>query len=160
MKRLTLILSVIALFAFPSVALADVAPPINPPGSNPEPGTDTTQVRMVSENVLIDVPGLRDVLHRWGIVRGNRHNCTTLLEQGEAVAVFPGGGREAMRGKGQKYQLLWEGRTGFAKMAIQTGAPIVPIKLRFVGPYPYPRDITVNFWVDGGQWVSTKVACP
>ena len=40
------------------------------------------------------------------------------------------------------------------------GAPIVPIKLRFVGPYPYPRDITVNFWVDGGQWVSTKVACP
>ncbi|MEC3914696.1 lysophospholipid acyltransferase family protein [Nocardia sp. CDC160] len=83
-------------------------------------------VRGLAENVLIDVPGLRDVLQRWGIVRGNRHNCTTLLEQGEAVAVFPGGGREAMRGKGQKYKLLWEGRTGFAKMAIQTGAPIVP----------------------------------
>ncbi|GAB0106771.1 lysophospholipid acyltransferase family protein [Nocardia sp. JMUB6875] len=83
-------------------------------------------VRGLAENVLIDVPGLRDVLHRWGIVRGNRRNCTTLLEKGEAVAVFPGGGREAMRGKGQKYQLLWEGRTGFAKMAIQTGAPIVP----------------------------------
>ncbi|MEV6098523.1 lysophospholipid acyltransferase family protein [Nocardia sp. NPDC051981] len=86
-------------------------------------------VRGLAENVLIDVPGLRDVLHRWGIVRGNRHNCTTLLEQGEAVAVFPGGGREAMRGKGRKYQLLWEGRTGFAKMAIATGAPIVPIAM-------------------------------
>lgn len=86
-------------------------------------------VRGLAENVLIDVPGLRDVLHRWGIVRGNRRNCTTLLEQGEAVAVFPGGGREAMRGKGQKYQLMWEGRTGFAKMAIATGAPIVPIAM-------------------------------
>ncbi|MFI1917030.1 lysophospholipid acyltransferase family protein [Nocardia sp. NPDC020380] len=86
-------------------------------------------VRGLAENVLIDVPGLRDVLHRWGIVRGNRHNCTTLLEQGEAVAVFPGGGREAMRGKGQKYKLLWEGRTGFAHMAIAAGAPIVPIAM-------------------------------
>ncbi|WP_245677867.1 lysophospholipid acyltransferase family protein [Nocardia acidivorans] len=86
-------------------------------------------VRGLAENVLIDVPVLRDALQRLGIVRGNRHNCTTLLEQGEAVAVFPGGGREAMRGKGQKYQLLWEGRTGFARMAIATGAPIVPIAM-------------------------------
>ncbi|WP_245717755.1 lysophospholipid acyltransferase family protein [Nocardia jejuensis] len=86
-------------------------------------------VRGLAENVLIDVPILRDGLHRLGIVRGNRHNCTTLLEQGEAVAVFPGGGREAMRGKGQKYQLLWEGRTGFARMAIETGAPIVPMAM-------------------------------
>ncbi|MFF2551540.1 lysophospholipid acyltransferase family protein [Nocardia sp. NPDC058058] len=86
-------------------------------------------VRGLAENILIDVPVLRDGLHRLGVVRGNRHNCTTLLEQGEAVAVFPGGGREAMRGKGQKYQLLWEGRTGFAHMAIATGAPIVPIAM-------------------------------
>lgn len=86
-------------------------------------------VRGLAENVLIDVPVLRDALHRLGIVRGNRHNCTTLLEQGEAVAVFPGGGREAMRGKGQKYQLIWEGRTGFARMAIETGAPIVPMAM-------------------------------
>ena len=40
------------------------------------------------------------------------------------------------------------------------GAPTVPVMLRFVGPYPYPRDIQVNFWVDGGQWVSAKVDCP
>ncbi|MGV9409917.1 lysophospholipid acyltransferase family protein [Nocardia sp. NPDC003693] len=86
-------------------------------------------VRGLAENVLIDVPVLRDALHHLGIVRGNRHNCTALLREGEAVAVFPGGGREAMRGKGQKYKLLWEGRTGFAQMAIETGAPIVPIAM-------------------------------
>ncbi|WP_327145028.1 lysophospholipid acyltransferase family protein [Nocardia sp. NBC_01327] len=86
-------------------------------------------VRGLAENVLIDVPVLRDGLHRLGVVRGNRHNCYSLLEAGEAVAVFPGGGREAMRGKGQKYTLLWEGRTGFARMAIETGTPIVPIAM-------------------------------
>jgi tetratricopeptide (TPR) repeat protein len=55
MKRLIIVLLLVALFAFPSIVLADVAPPINPPGVNPQPGVDTTQVRMVSENVLINV---------------------------------------------------------------------------------------------------------
>ncbi|MFI6866899.1 lysophospholipid acyltransferase family protein [Nocardia sp. NPDC050406] len=85
--------------------------------------------RGLAENVLIDVPGLRDALQRFGIVRGNRHNCTTLLRQGEIVAVFPGGGREAMSGKQRKYVLDWRGRTGFARMAIETGAPIVPMAM-------------------------------
>ena len=63
-------------------------------------------------------------------------------------------------GSGAKVTTV-EGTVKFdAALFAADGAPIVPIKLRFVGPYPYPRDITVNFWVDGGQWVSTKVACP
>lgn len=34
------------------------------------------------------------------------------------------------------------------------------INLRFEGPYPYPDDITVNLRVNGGEWYSTKYACP
>ena len=34
---------------------ADVAPPANPPGSNLEPGSESTQVRMLAETVLIEV---------------------------------------------------------------------------------------------------------
>jgi len=30
---------------------------------------------------------------------------------------------------------------------------------RFVGPYPYPDDITVNLWVNGEKWHNTKLAC-
>jgi len=33
------------------------------------------------------------------------------------------------------------------------------INLRFVGPYPYPGDITVNIRVNGGDWHSTKLSC-
>ncbi|MEU1980273.1 lysophospholipid acyltransferase family protein [Nocardia sp. NPDC019395] len=86
-------------------------------------------IRGLAENVLIQVPGVRHVLHYYGSVRGTRENCRTLLEQGEAVIVFPGGGREAIRRKGEKYALRWEGRTGFARMAIECGAPILPVAM-------------------------------
>jgi hypothetical protein len=55
MKRITILLLFVAMFAFPVAVLADVAPPLNPPGSNLEPGTESTQVRMVAETVLIEV---------------------------------------------------------------------------------------------------------
>jgi tetratricopeptide (TPR) repeat protein len=57
MKRISLALLTLTLilFAFPSTVLADVAPPINPPGSNPQPGSEITQVRMMAETVLVDI---------------------------------------------------------------------------------------------------------
>lgn len=85
-------------------------------------------VRGLAEHVLM-VPGVRDFLHHFGAVRGTRSNCLALLERGEAVVVFPGGGREAIRRAGEKYELKWEGRTGFARMAIQAGVPIVPLAM-------------------------------
>jgi hypothetical protein len=33
------------------------------------------------------------------------------------------------------------------------------ISWRFVGPYPYPDDITVNMRVNGGAWHSSKLSC-
>ena len=55
MKRVSIVLLICGLFALPSAARADIAPPKNPPGSNLEPGADVTQVRMAAETVLIDV---------------------------------------------------------------------------------------------------------
>ena len=43
------------LLSFPGEALADISPPINPPGSNVQPGGESTQVRMVAEKVVLDV---------------------------------------------------------------------------------------------------------
>jgi hypothetical protein len=55
MKRLSFAFLTFILLAFPSTVFADVAPPANPPGSNLQPGSETTQVRMVAETVQIDV---------------------------------------------------------------------------------------------------------
>jgi tetratricopeptide (TPR) repeat protein len=51
--------SLLIIFSFVignfQVGLTDIAPPEQPPGGNPAPGMETTQVRMVDETVLIDV---------------------------------------------------------------------------------------------------------
>jgi hypothetical protein len=47
-----------------------------------------------------------------------------------------------------------------ASLFAADGTQAVTLPFRFVGPYPYPDNIQVNFRVDGGSWVSAKVACP
>ncbi len=57
-KKAVVAIVLLALLARPSPARADIAPPSPPPGSNVQPGTETTQVRMLAETVLIEVrPG-------------------------------------------------------------------------------------------------------
>ena len=55
MKCISIILLTCILLAVPLAVFADVAPPANPPGVNPQPDSDTTQVRMAAETVQIDV---------------------------------------------------------------------------------------------------------
>jgi 1-acyl-sn-glycerol-3-phosphate acyltransferase len=72
------------------------------------------------------VPGWRDFLVRHGMVLGSPENCAALMRSGQSVLVFPGGGREVMRRKGEAYKLIWKQRTGFARLAIEHGYDIIP----------------------------------
>ena len=54
-RVLFIFLLAMVLLAFPGEARADIAPPINPPGSNVQPGGESTQVRMVNEKVVVEV---------------------------------------------------------------------------------------------------------
>jgi len=83
-------------------------------------------VRGLGDHNHFALPLWRDVLRRLGAVRGTRENCAALFERGEAVLVFPGGGREVMKRKGERYKLVWKERVGFAQLAIEHGVPIVP----------------------------------
>jgi tetratricopeptide (TPR) repeat protein len=55
MRRIVVLVTIVILFLFPISAAADIAPPAQPPGSNLQPGSETTQVQMAAETVLIDV---------------------------------------------------------------------------------------------------------
>lgn len=48
-------LFILLLIDIPASVQADIAPPQQPPGSNPEPGSEVTEVRMVAETVVLDV---------------------------------------------------------------------------------------------------------
>lgn len=83
-------------------------------------------LRGLAETAHYRVPGVGELLGRVGAVRGTQANCRALLGNGEAVLVFPGGGREVAKRKDEKYQLMWKERLGFARLAIESGCPIVP----------------------------------
>jgi len=84
-------------------------------------------VRGLGDHNHFALPVWRDALHALGAVRGTRENCARLFQRGEAVLVFPGGGREVMKRKGEQYALIWKERIGFARLAIEHGVPIVPL---------------------------------
>jgi len=68
-----------------------------------------------------------DVCSSVGVVLGTPEGCARLMRAGESILVFPGGGREVCKRKGEKYGLVWKERTGFARMAIEHGYPIIPV---------------------------------
>lgn len=103
------------------------------------------------------VPGWGKFLVRHGMVLGTPENCSALMQAGQSILVFPGGGREVMRRKGEAYQLIWKQRAGFARMAIEHGYDIIPFGS--VGP-----DESFKILLDGNdvtqsrlwQWLASR----
>ena len=83
-------------------------------------------VRGLGDRAHFAVPGWSQLLVKAGMLLGTPENCAALMQSGQHVLVFPGGGREVMRRKGEDYQLIWKKRSGFARMAIEHGYDIIP----------------------------------
>jgi 1-acyl-sn-glycerol-3-phosphate acyltransferase len=83
-------------------------------------------VRPLGDHLHFRIPGWRDLLRLFGTVEGTPDNCRALMRTGQSILVFPGGGREVFKHKGEKYCLLWGDRMGFARLAIEHGYAIVP----------------------------------
>lgn len=82
--------------------------------------------RAMIERFLPTVPWFGNLLTRVGAVIGDPHNCVKMLEQEEAIIVFPEGVRGSGKAYHRRYQLQRFGN-GFMHLAMQTGAPIVPV---------------------------------
>src|SRR6185295_1215496 len=84
------------------------------------------ECRMLALDVFALLPFLAPILAQGGAVRASQENGERLLRKGELVGVFP----EGVKGVGKhfkyRYQLARFGRGGFVRLALRTGAPIVP----------------------------------
>ena len=83
-------------------------------------------LRPLGEHAHYTLPVWRDLLTMGGMVRGTRANVRALMRDGQNILVFPGGTGEVFKGRGQDYRLIWKERLGFARLAIESGYPIVP----------------------------------
>ena len=85
-------------------------------------------VRAMAERWFPTLPMVNLAFSRAGVVVGDPTNCRNLLEDDNAILVFPEGARGCGKVWDQRYQLVRFGR-GFMRLALQTGTPIVPVSV-------------------------------
>ena len=84
------------------------------------------QLRSLGHHVHFKVPYWAEMVKTFGAVDGTRENCARLMADGAAILVYPGGAREVSKRHGEKYQVIWNERLGFVRMAIEYGCAIAP----------------------------------
>lgn len=89
-------------------------------------GDPPRAVRSMIERWVPTLPFVSTFFARLGQVLGTPENCRRLLNQEEAVLVFPEGVRGINKTYDHAYQLQDFGH-GFMRLALETGTPIVPV---------------------------------
>lgn len=88
------------------------------------------RVRPLADRQFDRMRGLQaDLVSAYGAVVGTPEAASELMRRGETVLVFPGGAREVGKFKDEEYELRWENRFGFARLAIAHDYPIVTAAL-------------------------------
>jgi 1-acyl-sn-glycerol-3-phosphate acyltransferase len=81
----------------------------------------------LAHDLVFQVPGVRAILSRWGTVPASPDNMKRALDRGAALLVYPGGDYETYRPSWESATLDFDGRNGFARLALEHDVPIVPV---------------------------------
>ncbi len=83
--------------------------------------------RLMADHMWFGNALTQSTFRRIGAVDGTRENALRLLRDGEIVLTYPGGVREIFGGRFGREHLDWEGRHGFALVAVRAGVPVIPV---------------------------------
>jgi 1-acyl-sn-glycerol-3-phosphate acyltransferase len=81
----------------------------------------------LAHDLVFKVPGLRTLVQQYGTVPASTENMRRALEMDAALLVYPGGDEESFRPSWESSTVAFAGRTGFVKLALEFGVPIVPV---------------------------------
>ncbi len=111
------------------------------------------QLRALGDRIHDKIPYWRDLLENYGVVPATPENCTRLMAAKEHILVFPGGAREALKGRGEEHRLFWKKRTGFARMAVANKYPITPF-------FVYGADLGYDILWDYSRMKKNRILAP
>lgn len=84
-------------------------------------------LRFLGERNLFRFGPLARLFHAAGAVEGAPENAVALLRRGEWVGVYPDGIDDSWKTADERYVLKWGNRSGFARVAMRAGVPILPV---------------------------------
>ncbi|MCP3100413.1 1-acyl-sn-glycerol-3-phosphate acyltransferase [Myxococcus sp. K15C18031901] len=90
---------------------------------------DLKESRWLVEDQVFHAPVLGTLFNRLGAVRACPENALRLLDEQRPLVVFPEGYQALSKPFVERYRLKRFGRGGFVKLALRTGAPIVPVAI-------------------------------
>ena len=80
-----------------------------------------------AHDVLMAAPGVSAYFRRMGVLPAAPDSIAGALAAGRDVALWPGGEVDSLRPWTERDTAVLAGRTGFIRMAISAGVPIVPV---------------------------------
>jgi 1-acyl-sn-glycerol-3-phosphate acyltransferase len=87
------------------------------------------ELRWLVEDHVFHAPFLGTFVNRIGAVRACQENAERLLSREELVAVFPEGIKGIAKPYSERYKLQRFGRGGYVRLALRTGAPVIPVAI-------------------------------
>src|SRR4051812_11337597 len=88
---------------------------------------DDRPLHGTAHDALMAAPLIGSYFRKMGVIPAAPDSMATALAEGHDVALWPGGEVDSLRPWVKRDQAILAGRTGFIRMAINTGVPIVPI---------------------------------
>jgi 1-acyl-sn-glycerol-3-phosphate acyltransferase len=81
--------------------------------------------RGLGDDRIFQIPRLRRLAREVGLVPASPEAGLELLKAGEILGLAPGGMWESLRPLTERYRVRWEGRLGFARLALRAQVPLV-----------------------------------
>jgi 1-acyl-sn-glycerol-3-phosphate acyltransferase len=81
--------------------------------------------RGLGDRLIFKTPLLADWATKVGMVEGSPPSGMQLLDEGNLVIMAPGGMLESLRPRGRRYQICWDHRLGFVRLAVRARVPIL-----------------------------------
>lgn len=81
----------------------------------------------LTHDLVFRVPGLGAMIEPFGAVPASPEHMRGAIDRGAAVLVYPGGDVETYRATWHEAEIDFAHRTGFARLALELGVPIVPV---------------------------------
>jgi 1-acyl-sn-glycerol-3-phosphate acyltransferase len=96
--------------------------------------------------------GVGPFLEPAGFRPASREAALAALAAGHHVLVMPGGDLDAGKSFARRNEIVFGGRTGYARIALEAGVPIVPIVVSGAGE--------TLFVLSDGQWLAKRLGLP